>query len=51
MVKNQPERATANLRMLEFVARKLGPLRAEIVSDFIVCCTNQHAFILNNAMI
>lgn len=31
MVNNKPARATANLRMLEFVARKLGPLNHEVV--------------------
>ncbi len=31
MLKNKGERATANLRMLEFVARKLGPLNDEVV--------------------
>src|ERR1700730_2101939 len=31
MVNHRGERATANLRMLEFVARKLGPLNEEVV--------------------
>lgn len=31
MVNHRGERATANLRMLEFVARKLGPLNDEVV--------------------
>jgi len=31
MVNNRRERAAANLRMLEFVARKLGPLNDEVV--------------------
>lgn len=31
MVNHKGERATANLRMLEFVARKLGPLNDEVV--------------------
>lgn len=31
MVNNRGERATVNLRMLEFVARKLGPLNDEVV--------------------
>src|SRR3990167_3720185 len=31
MINGSRERATANLRMLEFVARKLGPLNDEVV--------------------
>jgi hypothetical protein len=31
MVSLKPERATANLRMLEFVARKLGPLNEQVI--------------------
>lgn len=31
MINHKGERATANLRMLEFVARKLGPLNDEVV--------------------
>ena len=31
MANIKQERATANLRMLEFVARKLGPLNEEVI--------------------